>query len=68
MRKTLVDRLAERIAEPVESDLLWLEVNCLAPVVPFAPLPAVDAPSAAVPIVAGELVLPDWDGLLGAGR
>lgn len=65
MRKTLVDRLAERIAEATEGPAVDLAAALLSPAIPYAPQPQAEPPPACgVPIVAGELVLPDWDLML----
>lgn len=64
MRRTLVDRLAERITEPAEGPAVDLTAALLAPAIPYAPRPQAEPPACGAPIVAGELVLPDWDLML----
>lgn len=64
MRKTLVDKLAERVGG-LDGDLVAsTAANLQVPVGDYAPEPQPQPPAAGVPIIAGEMSVPDFDELL----
>lgn len=64
MRKTLIDALSGRVGK-LDGDLTAVTAaNCQVPVEPYVPQRQPEPPACGVPIIAGEMVLPDWDALL----